>query len=450
MSLRGLVCSAIAGIGLLTSVTASAQDQVWLRDRRYTEGMGYRVGDLEVHPGLAGEFGYDTNYFLRAEAENPVEALRFRLTPSLSISTLGPQRREAGGPAELPKLDFRAGIAATYNEFVATDSRYSELLSKQRDVGGTASAKLTILPNRPWGGDLYGALARTVQPSQNPDRNYDRFETRLGAGLKWQPGGGIFDWRLGYELGLTSFQQQTFEVYDNAQHQVNTRGRFRFLPRTALLYDASLGFIRYSDPASLQHSSDPVRARLGVNGLVTRSLALLVMAGWGSSFYRGENAQQFDSVIGQAELKWFLTPNPSSDPEAGGLSLSALALGYTRDFFNSYLGDYYTRDRGYLTLSYFIGRRFLLVADAGAAALQYPTLFFPEGGLRSAPFVNIQLDASAFGEYRISDSFGINTTVRYSGEMSKKMLLVEPPPTSMVDDLSFRRIEAYLGARWFM
>lgn len=412
--------------------------------------MGYRVGDLEVHPGVAGEVGYDTNYFLRAERERPVEALRLRITPSLSLSTLGPQRREGGGVAEPPKVNFRIGAAATFNELVATDSQYEDLLSQQRNIAGIASAQLTILPNRPWGGDVYGNLARMVQPSQNPDRNYDRLEARFGGGITWQPGGGIFDWRVGYELGLLSFHQQAFGVYDNSQHQLNTRGRWRFLPRTAFLYDASLGFIRYDDSTSLQHSSDPVRARLGVNGLVTRSLALLVMAGWGSSFYRGANAQQFDSAIGQAELKWFITPNPTADPEASSLALSTLALGVSRDFFNSYLGDYYERDRAYLTLTYYAGRRFLLVADAGAAALRYPKLFFPEGGLRSAPFTDIRLDGTAFGEYRLSDSFGINATVRYSAELSQKKLLVQPAPPVITDDLSFRRVEAYVGARWFM
>ena len=35
--------------GLLAVPTvASAQDQPWLKDRRYTEGPGYRVGDFEL------------------------------------------------------------------------------------------------------------------------------------------------------------------------------------------------------------------------------------------------------------------------------------------------------------------------------------------------------------------------------------------------------------------
>ena len=54
-------------LGLLAVPTvASAQDQPWLKDRRYTEGPGYRVGDFEIHPGAAIEFGYDSNYMRRS------------------------------------------------------------------------------------------------------------------------------------------------------------------------------------------------------------------------------------------------------------------------------------------------------------------------------------------------------------------------------------------------
>src|SRR5262249_32061173 len=144
--IRGLSCAVFA-VGLCVSTAAIAQDQVWLKDRRYTEGTGIRTGDLELHPGLAGEFGYDSNYFLRSETDTPKPAssLRLRITPSLSLSTLSQQRREGDEGAEPPKVAFRAGVAATYNEFIATDSADKDALSKQRNVGGTGSLQLTIL-----------------------------------------------------------------------------------------------------------------------------------------------------------------------------------------------------------------------------------------------------------------------------------------------------------------
>lgn len=33
------------------SLSAAAQSQPWIKDRRYAEGIGYRTGNLELHPG---------------------------------------------------------------------------------------------------------------------------------------------------------------------------------------------------------------------------------------------------------------------------------------------------------------------------------------------------------------------------------------------------------------
>ena len=78
---------------LLLCSTAAAQDQTWLNDRKYREGAGFRVGNFELHPGIGADFGYDSNYYRRHSSEDPVGSLRIRVSPSFSVSTLGPQRR---------------------------------------------------------------------------------------------------------------------------------------------------------------------------------------------------------------------------------------------------------------------------------------------------------------------------------------------------------------------
>jgi len=439
-----LTC-AVLGLGLGYSSAAFAQDQVWLRDRRYTEGIGIRAGDLELHPGIAAEFGYDTNYFLRSKNEGEIDTFRLRITPSFSLATISPQRREAegGGAPEPPKVTFRAGVAASYSEFIATKSENQDALSKQRNVAGLGNLQLNILPGRPWGGDLYADFLRSVQPSDDPNFNFNRINARFGGGLVWTPGGGMFDWRLGYEYGLTYFEDTAFRHFSNDQHQINTRGRWRFLPRTAFMYDASVAFVHYNNgPTAGQLDSDPVRARLGLNGLVTPSFALLAMVGWGSSFYKGANAQQFDSVIGQAELKWFITPNPGLDPAGATLSLSTAAIGYLRDFYNSYLGDYFVRDRGYVNFTHFFGGRFLLVVDGGLASVRYPTVYNENRAEIHSAFGTLRAHASLFGEYRIADTFGINTTFRYTSNITDVRI--------NNDELGWKRFEVFIGARWFM
>ncbi len=451
-------------LGLLAVPTvASAQDQPWLKDRRYTEGPGYRVGDFEIHPGAALEFGYDSNYLRVSPTDQTVlPALRLRLTPSLSFSTLGQQRREAAPSATPPSIEFRGGISATYNQFIPITS--PSTIANDSNLGGALDLALGILPGRPWSGLVTANFARVLTggegqvPFASSTNSYNRDVPRAGAELVFTPGAGLFEWRLGYQFTGTIFESQS--QLTNLNNQIETRGRWRFLPRTSLLYDLRVGFINYTNPDSSnpKTSSTPVRTLIGVNGLVTPSFALLAMVGWGASFYQTQatangtaGAENFDSVIGQAEVKWFLTPNPSSDPAAASLTLSSISVGFSRDFYDSYIGSYFERDRGYANLSYFFGGRFLLVVDGGAGPLVYPQM--PVLGVTQG-FSTIRVDASLFGEYRFKDSFGINATVRYNQNFTGQAVTAPPDPASgapqTTSHLDFQEIEAYLGARWLM
>ncbi|MCL2448364.1 MAG: hypothetical protein FWD17_05405, partial [Polyangiaceae bacterium] len=132
MTTRGLASFATALVlALLVPQWAHAQAQytaqsdspVWLKDRRYNEGIGIRTGDLELHPGVAAEGGYDSNWLLRSSQSGVqntpvVESIPIRITPSFYLSTLGLQRREADSGALPPALAFRAGVNATYHEFI--------------------------------------------------------------------------------------------------------------------------------------------------------------------------------------------------------------------------------------------------------------------------------------------------------------------------------------------
>ncbi|KYF52371.1 hypothetical protein BE08_24115 [Sorangium cellulosum] len=466
MKLRDTIAAAVIAL-TLSPALALAQDQPWLKDRRYTEGIGIRAGDLELHPGVAAEFGYDSNFFRRDEEDSaggddigPVGSLRLRITPSFSLSTLSQQRLEVTPDAPPPDVEFRGGISATYEEFfpVSGSERGRDRLSEQRNVGGLLDANLTILPRRPWSAILDASVGRTIASSDLgiSNQSFRRIHADAGAELVWTPGGGLFDWRLGYRFLGTFFEVDEYEGLTNLQHVIRTRGRWRFLPRTALIYDASLGFVDYPNPTS-QQSSHPLRAQLGINGLVTSSFGLLAMAGWGASFYTPENdaavVRDFDSVIGQLELKWFLTPNPGTDPAAATLALSSLSAGFTRDFQDSFLASYYERNRGYLKLTYFFGGRFLLIADGGVAAHVYPGI--PEttdNFLAPAdPWTDVRIDASLFGEYRIGDSLGINSTLRYGNNISSTALVPLVAEGGVAPNhLGWQQFEAYLGVRWFM
>jgi len=482
MTTRGFALPA-AAVVLLVSRAAAAQAQytapdspAWLADRRYNEGIGIRTGNFELHPAIAGEFGYDSNYLQRSTTEGVsngpptapvIPSLEFRITPSLYLSTLGARRKE-GDSAELPSVAFQAGVNLTYREFIGISSdpvasNSTNDIGAQRNVGGAADASMDILPGRSVGGTVFAKYARAILPNTldaNPDLSFDQDIVTVGAQINLQPGGGTLDWHLGYELQDDIFETEEGRPYYNLTQQVFTRGRWSFRPHTALVYDGTLSFITYpnlSEGASaLLQSSEPVRARIGMTGLITDRFAALAMIGWGASFYNDAvpNQPQFDSVIAQAELRWFLAASPGVAKVGDlGLTLSSVALGYTRDFQNSLLGGYYVQDRGYLQFSYLFAGRFALTLDGGVAAIEYPTLFWSDGSERHDAFTDVRADATLFGEYRFTNTFGLNSTLRYTANASSQLVDISkvPPPTgSNSYAMQWNRFEAYVGVRWFM
>lgn len=420
-----------------------ARAQAWVSNPNFSEGIGIRAGNFELHPSLGGEFGYDSNFFRSSENEEIVDVFRVRITPSLSLSTLGSARRNAATP---PSLTFNAGAYASYNEFIAADSEYSEI-SERRNVGIGASGKLNVFPVGKLGFDVHAAYKRTIEADNTPDdlagEGFNRGTVRAGAGATWRPGGGLFEWRGGYDITYHYFENDTFDSLANVQHEINTRGRWRFLPRSGLLFDGAYSFVRYTEDTA-QTDGDSVRVRVGYNGLVTYHLALLGMVGWGSTFYEarpgGLEARQFDSLIANAEARWFLMARPNLDDATIVSGLSSIALGYTRAFSNSYHGSFFQRDRGYLQFS-----MFLLGAVAGGLEFGVSRVAYPEAvlatGAEEPAFSQTRLDGRLFAEYRFTDTLAANTTLEYDKVMS---------PVVNGEELEYDRWQAFIGVRWFM
>jgi hypothetical protein len=439
MNRKLLLLTSVATLGI--AGVAEAQAPAWLADRRYTEGRGIEVGDFELHPGIGVDFGYDTNFFRRADGEDPIGALRLRVTPSFSIATQGAQRRPDAPP---PMVAFRAGIHATYEEFIGVSGSEGgkDQMSSNRNVGGQVDLSLDIAQGRPVFGGLRAGLSRRIEPSNAgfQGNSFNRLIPTGAAEIGFAPGGGLFDWRFGYAFTGTFFEADPVDSLDNLNNEITTRGRWRFLPRSALTFDGRFGFISYTNPTD-KPNSHPMRARLGFNGLITNSFALQVMGGWGASFYTPVGQPDFDSFIGQAEVKWLITPSPSTDPQAASLSLSSLAAGFSRDFSDSFIGTYEEINRGYLKFSYMFAGRFLLVVDGGVAAVVRP----PVETLNLDAATGIRIDPSILGEYRFLDWLGVNATVRYDTFIIDQNVVIGDQSES----LQWQQFQAYLGVRAF-
>ncbi|AKV01735.1 hypothetical protein AKJ09_08398 [Labilithrix luteola] len=467
------------GAAAFLALPKEASAQEWLKDRRAAEGAGIRAGDLEIHPGIGGEIGYDSNWFLRSYKEdprfvngaplNPPQAAGIiRITPSISISTLGAQRREqqAAG-AEPSPIAFRAGAAATYREFIGPED-----IRKQRNVSVNANARLDVNPGRPLGFGVFANYQRLIQPSvvSDPNLSFNRDDVGAGAEVIAMPGGGTLDLRAGYQFFGSFFEDSNGVPYTNLTHEVSFRDRWKFRPRTALFHDTSLRFITYPNAdRSLNYLNDstPLRTRIGLTGLVTDRFGTLLAVGYGATFFKNPNAvstPQYDSVNAQAEGTFYLSPGGQGEPGQVSLLLSTLTFGYVRDFQNSLLGNFYSSNKGYAKLVYNFAGRAVIQLDGYFEALSYPQPYYnvPGGapqavnGLNGQPtgdFTNWRVGGILFGEYRFSDSFGLNATFDYSQTISDIALASGTTGTvgaAQFYDMSWRRFQALFGARWFL
>jgi hypothetical protein len=466
---RPLAAVAVASSLFLVPKVASAQQ--WLKDRRYQEGEGIRAGDLELHPGIGGEVGYDSNWFLRSASTNPrvtngnaVEGGIIRITPSLTLNTLSGARVEGAAPSPFA---FTAGVAATYREFIGPQE-----LRDQRSVSGNAFVRADINRGRPIGFDVYGTYQRLIQPSvlSNPNLSFNRSDVTAGADVIAIPGGGTLDLRAGYQFYGAFFEDANGVPYTNVTHEVSVRNRWRFRPRTALFHDTSLRFISYPNASralNYLNDSTPLRTRFGVTGLLTDRFGVLLAAGYGATFFANPAAtssRQYDSLNAQAEGTFYLSQTGGTDePGQATLLLSTFSFGYSREFQNSLLGNFYSSDKGYLKLLYFFGGKALLQLDGYVEALGFPQPFYNRAGggqvavngangTPTGDFTNIRAGGTLFGEYRFSSVFGLNATIDYTQMISDTQLEVGPgiggaPP--QLFDLSWRRVQALVGARLF-
>jgi hypothetical protein len=430
-------------VAALFPLNASAQ--AWVPNPDYSEGIGIRAGNLELHPSIGAEAGYDSNLFRSSgngDGERVVDVWKFRVTPSLTLSTLGQKR--LGAPTA-GAVRFSGGAFASFYQPIAVDSENSEV-SKRRNVALGANVKLDIFPQNKVGFDIVGAYLRTPQTEGRSDdlagEGFNRDTLRGGGGVTWRPGGGLFEWRMGYLGTYNFFENETYDSLTNVHHDFNSRGRWRFLPRSALLFEGNYTLVRYTKDTQLT-DGDAVRARLGFHGLVTYHLALMGMLGWGASFYKPHagaiEPRQFDSLLANAEARWFIQPRPDLDSASVATGLSSVALGYARTFSNSYYGSFYQRDRGYAQASMFLLGALAGGIEFGVSRVAYPEVATAEVQRNSVS--QLRLDGLLFMEYRLTDTFALNGTLQYDQ--------VNSGPLNG-EDLDYKRWQAYVGVRWFM
>ncbi|MFZ5446584.1 MAG: hypothetical protein ACOZQL_41735 [Myxococcota bacterium] len=121
--------------------------------------------------------------------------------------------------------------------------------------------------------------------------------------------------------------------YSNLNFGLN--GRWKFLPKTALIVDVNADWRTYFSNASA--SKVLFRSQLGLAGLISPRIAVTLLAGYGGDFTNGS----IHTVIGTAEFSYTVTEQ------------SRIAIGYARNILpvprsGTLLDGAFIDDRGYL------------------------------------------------------------------------------------------------------
>lgn len=449
-----IVVAALVSATALVPATASAQSQSgWLTDRSRTEGPGFRVGDFELHPGIGAEVGWDSNLYYSedgAAAGRYVDSGILRITPHFLFSTIGEQRRSEGEGRDdqnrtPPVVAFRGGVSAAYYEFFAAPER--------RNVDINGSFRLQVLPERPFSFSVWDNFTRGIRPftenfgTVGLQPSQARISNQAGLDLAFQTDGGVVQVRAGYVFGLDVFEGEAFQYGNSFSHTMTLQESFRFLPQTALIHDTVVTvqdyFSRSAAAPSLLDDNVRIRSRLGINGAITDNITVQAMIGYAAGFFQAAIVdgvpydQDYDSVVAQAELGWTIMEG------------MRLAIGYDRDFFTSFIGNYYSRDRGYLRYQALIGGAFLLGLDFDVGYMDFGLIRSGTPGMSldsvGGERADIRIGGGLFAEYRFTDWLAVNATFRYTGQVTDYRYTLG----ALIDPAQFNKMEIFGGVRVF-
>jgi hypothetical protein len=301
-------------------------------------GLQLGNGSL-LHLGIGAEGGYDTNIFYN-DADR-VSATVLRVTPFLDLSN-------ATRSGEVPSgLFYDVRAALTYREYI------TNAIDSSRLRAFVPSVSASVEHNS--GGTLAFGLMEAFSRSEDAPYTRDtsqgliiRDNNVASLQLRWSPGGGRLQGLLRYTNTIDVFETAYLKRANSIGHEGMFDMSWRWLPKTALYFQVRQGYISYlndtgSGATSLgdKSSSFPLRAVLGIRGLITEKTSVALAVGYQNAFY--SSGATTAGFLGSTTLAGELVVLP--------LVSTRLALGAHHDFQNSVIGNFYYDDGVYLSLA---------------------------------------------------------------------------------------------------
>lgn len=438
------VLALVSGMLLLAT---QARSQAWLGDRKNKEGPGFKLGEsLVLHVGIGAEGGFDSNATYAAE---PVSAGRLRLTPYVDIATRSAQRmedKEEGAPKALPQAIFRFGFAAYYDRYFSGDNRaVDNFNSRFNPFSFDTHLNFTLLPQRKvsvLGGIKY---IKTLEPYETNADAQSKHSFAPSIGLRIMPGGGTLTIEPKYRLNLLHFSDDAIGKESNRySHEFMLATNWKIFPQTALISTVLFSPTAYYGEGTSNINSMPLRSWFGIQGLLLETFGFRFLAGYGAGFYA--SGKNFEGLIGDVAIMLYIN------------HFAKVTLGIKRDFVDSFYGNFYVMNGGYLNYEHLFYGRFLLSVEGSI----YKRVYANYDGYVETDNITIQANTTArediwisfnlMGELRASDWLSFHSSLKLWKDVtdfaSVTTFYSETTGTEQLETKAgFSKVEFFVGAR---
>lgn len=332
LRVAGLVFAVLAAAGSGSAFAQSGSSSL-------TKNLGIKAGEFVVLPTFSAGAMYNSNLFYMAEGDanaDPRGAWMLRFIPGLAIQT---------GKTAAIGLNVNGNIE--YREYLSSDS----VLTDQSKVAGQAAVRAEFLRNSPVQFTFNEKFSRKIERKNiEVSGTWDRNSNQIGGEVTLAPGGGAMKLMLGYNYLVDYFSggaAGTNNFGDKVGHQIEGKYTWKFLPFTAFVADVNWQMNNYLADGNGAYGeltdSTPLKARFGLSGYFSKSVSMILMAGWGNSMHEkrkvaagektnpGEN-DSYNSFLGDVKATWKPAEN------------TTVNAGYSHDFRDSMFSNYVVVD----------------------------------------------------------------------------------------------------------
>ncbi len=305
------------------------------------DAVGFKIGEGRLHPFLDVDSRFDSavGFFNRDASGNPVPS------PELVFTFRG------GTRFDLSNDSTNVGLLASleYLLFSGLLSPSSRSLSRLQANASVETAFNTDGAVEVQIGDGFVRSDRTQNPVLgvgvlslfndahlavpiHPGGRALEITPRVGWGVEF------FDPLLtgnvsGCQAGDITCNPTTLGKMNYSNLAFGLAGRYKFLPKTAVVLDSSFDYRFYWDPTSTNPQSKVLHVQAGLNGLISPRISLTLMAGVAHDF----GSSNATGPIGQLQFSYIPT------------DFTTLSIGYVRNVLPTPVFGSFADDRGYLT-----------------------------------------------------------------------------------------------------